>query len=162
MNEVTTLTHADDEGRARMVDVSNKDTTLRSAKATGTIGMAASTLDAIRTNSLKKGDVLSVARIAGIMAAKQTSSLIPLCHPVALTNISIDFNLDESIPGVRVAAEARTLDRTGIEMEALTAVTVALLTIYDMAKAIDRGMTIGAIELLEKTGGASGDWTRSG
>lgn len=158
---MTTLTHADDEGRARMVDVSNKETTLRSAKATGRIGMAASTLDAIRTNSLEKGDVLSVARIAGIMGAKQTSGLIPLCHPVALTDIKIDFALDDSIPGVRVDAEARTLDRTGIEMEALTAVTVALLTIYDMAKAIDRGMTINAIELLEKTGGASGDWTRS-
>lgn len=162
MNEVTTLTHADDEGRARMVDVSNKEMTLRMAKATGTIGMAASTLEAIRNNSIEKGDVLSVARIAGIMAAKQTSDLIPLCHTVALTNITIDFNLDVSIPGVRVDAEARTLDRTGIEMEALTAVTIALLTIYDMAKAIDRGMTIGAIELLEKTGGASGDWTRPG
>lgn len=162
MNEVTTLTHADDEGRARMVDVSSKETTLRMAKATGTIGMAASTLEAIRNNSIEKGDVLSVARIAGIMAAKQTSDLIPLCHTVALTNITIDFNLDVSIPGVRVDAEARTLDRTGIEMEALTAVAIALLTIYDMAKAIDRGMTIGAIELLEKTGGASGDWTRPG
>lgn len=145
-----------------MVDVSNKLPTLRSAKATGTIVMAASTLDAIRTNSLKKGDVLSVARVAGIMAAKKTADLIPLCHPVALTDISIEFALDDSIPGVRVDAEARTLDRTGIEMEALTAVTVALLTIYDMAKAMDRGMTITAVALLEKTGGASGDWTRSG
>ncbi len=159
---MTELTHADEEGRARMVDVSGKQPTQRSAVATGTIRMAASTLDAIQTNALKKGDVLSVARIAGIMAAKQTSSLIPLCHPLSLTDIRIEFSIDESLPGVRVEAHAQTLDRTGVEMEALTGAAIALLTIYDMAKAMDRAMTITGIGLLEKHGGASGDWTRSG
>lgn len=159
---MTELTHADEEGRARMVDVSGKQPTQRSAVATGTIRMAASTLDAIQTNALKKGDVLSVARIAGIMAAKQTSGLIPLCHPLSLTDIRIEFSIDESLPGVRVEAHARTLDRTGVEMEALTGAAIALLTIYDMAKAMDRAMTITGIGLLEKNGGASGDWTRSG
>ena len=159
---MTELTHADEEGRARMVDVSGKQPTQRSAVATGTIRMAASTLDAIQTNALKKGDVLSVARIAGIMAAKQTSGLIPLCHPLSLTDIRIEFSIDESLPGVRVEAHARTLDRTGVEMEALTGAAIALLTIYDMAKAMDRAMTITGIGLLEKHGGASGDWTRSG
>ena len=159
---MTELTHADEEGRARMVDVSGKQPTQRSAVATGTIRMAASTLDAIQTNALKKGDVLSVARIAGIMAAKQTSGLIPLCHPLSLTDIRIEFSIDESLPGVRVEAHARTLDRTGVEMEALTGAAIALLTIYDMAKAMDRAMTITGIGLLEKHGGASGDWTRPG
>jgi cyclic pyranopterin phosphate synthase len=122
--------------------------------------MAATTLDAIRTNSLKKGDVLSVARVAGIMAAKKTSELIPLCHPIALTDIGVEFTLDDSLPGVRVQTLARTMERTGVEMEALTAAAAALLTIYDMAKALDRGMTITSVALLEKSGGASGDWKR--
>jgi cyclic pyranopterin phosphate synthase len=154
------LTHVDETGRARMVDVSGKNPSARVAVATGAIRMAATTLDAIRTNSLKKGDVLSVARVAGIMAAKKTSELIPLCHPIALTDIGVEFTLDDSLPGVRVQTLARTMERTGVEMEALTAAAVALLTIYDMAKALDRGMTITSVALLEKSGGASGDWKR--
>ena len=154
------LTHVDETGRARMVDVSGKNPSERVAVATGAIRMAATTLDAIRTNSLKKGDVLSVARVAGIMAAKKTSELIPLCHPIALTDIGVEFTLDDSLPGVRVQTLARTMERTGVEMEALTAAAAALLTIYDMAKALDRGMTITSVALLEKSGGASGDWKR--
>lgn len=154
------LTHIDETGRARMVDVSGKNPSARVAIATGAIRMAATTLDAIRANSLKKGDVLSVARVAGIMAAKKTSELIPLCHPIALTDIGVEFTLDDSLPGVRVQTLARTMERTGVEMEALTAAAAALLTIYDMAKALDRGMTITSVALLEKSGGASGDWKR--
>ncbi len=154
------LTHIDDEGRARMVDVSGKIPSDRTAVAIGAIRMAQSTLDAIRTNGLKKGDVLAVARVAGIMAAKKTSDLIPLCHPLALTDIGVEFALDDSLPGIRVTTHASTHDKTGVEMEALTAASVALLTIYDMAKALDRGMMITEIALLEKKGGASGDWTR--
>ena len=157
---MTDLTHVDETGRARMVDVSGKNPSERVAVATGAIRMAATTLDAIRTNSLKKGDVLSVARVAGIMAAKKTSELIPLCHPIALTDIRVEFTLDDSLPGVRVQTLARTMERTGVEMEALTAAAAALLTIYDMAKALDRGMTITSVALLEKSGGASGDWKR--
>lgn len=154
------LTHVDETGRARMVDVSGKNPSARVAIATGAIRMAPTTLDAIRTNSLKKGDVLAVARVAGIMAAKKTSELIPLCHPIALTDIGVEFTLDDSLPGVRVQTLARTMERTGVEMEALTAAAAALLTIYDMAKALDRGMTITSVALLEKSGGASGDWKR--
>lgn len=152
------LTHTDESGHARMVDVSGKTPSQRIAIATGAIRMSATTLDAIRGNSLKKGDVLAVARVAGIMAAKKTSDLIPLCHPIALTDVGVEFTLDDALPGVQVQAHARTLERTGVEMEALTAVSVALLTIYDMAKALDRGMTITSVALLEKSGGASGDW----
>jgi cyclic pyranopterin phosphate synthase len=154
------LTHSDDAGRARMVDVSGKPPSHRIALATGAIRMAAATLNAIRGNSLRKGDVLAVARIAGIMAAKKTSETIPLCHPVALTDVGVEFTFDDALPGVRVQSHARTLDRTGVEMEALTAVSVALLTIYDMAKSVDRGMTITSIALLQKSGGAKGDWKR--
>jgi cyclic pyranopterin monophosphate synthase len=154
------LTHTDSSGRARMVDVTAKAESVRSAVASGAIRMAPSTLDAIRANSLKKGDVLVVARIAGIMAAKNTSGLIPLCHQIPLSDVGIEFTFDESLPGLRVQAFARTLAQTGVEMEALTAVSVALLTVYDMAKAIDRGMTITSIALLEKSGGQSGDWRR--
>jgi cyclic pyranopterin monophosphate synthase len=154
------LTHTDDSGTARMVDVSGKPVSTRAAIATGTIRMSATTLDAIRGNTLEKGDVLAVARIAGIMAAKKTSETIPLCHPIALTDIAVEFTLDDSLPGVRVQTFARTMERTGVEMEALNAAAVALLTIYDMAKGIDRGMTVTSIALLEKTGGASGDWKR--
>ena len=157
---MTDLTHVDETGRARMVDVSGKNPSERVAVATGAIRMAPTTLDAIRTNSLKKGDVLAVARVAGIMAAKKTSELIPLCHPIALTDIRVEFTLDDSLPGVRVQTLARTMERTGVEMEALTAAAAALLTIYDMAKALDRGMTITSVALLEKSGGASGDWKR--
>jgi cyclic pyranopterin phosphate synthase len=157
---MTKLTHADDSGRARMVDVGSKDTTVRIARATGAIRMNHSTLEVIRANGLKKGDVLAVARIAGIMAAKKTSELIPLCHPVAVSDVGVDFTLDDSLPGIRAESHARTVGQTGVEMEALTAVTVALLTVYDMAKAIDRGMTITGVALLEKRGGASGDFKR--
>lgn len=157
---MTRLTHTDDSGRARMVDVSAKNESVRSAVATGAIRMSPSTLDAIRNNSLKKGDVLGVARIAGIMAAKKTSDTIPLCHPIGLTDIQVEFTLDDSLPGVRVQTIARTIDKTGVEMEALNAAAVALLTIYDMAKAIDRGMSITSIALIEKSGGVSGTWKR--
>ena len=157
---MTRLTHTDDSGRARMVDVSSKSESVRSAVATGAIRMSPSTLDAIRNNSLKKGDVLGVARIAGIMAAKKTSETIPLCHPIALTDIQVEFTFDDSLPGVRVQTVARTIDKTGVEMEALTAAAVALLTIYDMAKAIDRGMSITSIALIEKSGGVAGTWKR--
>ena len=157
---MTRLTHTDESGRARMVDVSSKNESSRSAIATGAIRMSPTTLEAIRKNSLKKGDVLTVARVAGIMAAKKTSETIPLCHPIVLTDIQVEFTLDDSLPGIRVQALARTVERTGVEMEALHAASVALLTIYDMAKALDRGMSITSIALLEKSGGASGDWKR--
>jgi cyclic pyranopterin phosphate synthase len=143
-----------------MVDVSSKSPSSRIAVATGTIRMSPATLQAIRTNALKKGDVLSVARVAAIMAAKKTSETIPLCHPIVLTDIQVEFTLDDSLPGVRVQTLAKTVERTGVEMEALTAASVALLTIYDMAKALDRGMSITSIALLEKSGGASGDWKK--
>jgi cyclic pyranopterin phosphate synthase len=157
---MTELTHADEHGRAKMVDVSAKQPSARTAIASGTIRMAATTLDAIRANGLKKGDVLGVARIAAIMAAKRTAELIPLCHPIALTDVAVEFVLDDSLPGVRVQVTARTMERTGVEMEALTATSTALLTIYDMAKGLDRRMTISEILLLEKSGGSSGDWKR--
>lgn len=156
------LTHSDKEGNARMVDVGGKTPSERSAIATGTIRMSRSTLDAIRANVLRKGDVLGVARVAGIMAAKRTSDIIPLCHSLALTGVDLEFTLDDSLPGIHARANARTLDRTGVEMEALTAVSVALLTIYDMAKALDRGMIITEVALAEKRGGSSGDWKRDG
>ena len=157
---MTRLTHTDESGEARMVDVSAKSPSARVAIASGAIRMSGATLEAIRTDSIGKGDVLSVARIAGVMAAKKTSDVIPLCHPIALTDVQIDFTLDESLPGIRAQAIAKTVERTGVEMEALHAVSIALLTIYDMAKAIDRGMTITRIALQEKSGGASGDWKR--
>ena len=158
---MTDLTHTDESGRARMVDVSSKDPSARVAVATGALRMSAITLDAIRNNSLKKGDVLAVARVAGIMAAKNTASAIPLCHPVSLTDIGVEFTLDDSLPGIRVETHARTKGPTGVEMEALNAAAIALLTIYDMAKALDRGMTITSIALIEKSGGASGAWKRA-
>jgi cyclic pyranopterin phosphate synthase len=157
---MTRLTHTDDAGSARMVDVSDKHPSERFARAAGAIRMSSATLEAIKSNALKKGDVLAVARVAGIMAAKRTSETIPLCHPIVLTDIGIDFHLDDVLPGIRVQSHARTMDRTGVEMEALVAASVALLTIYDMAKGIDRGMTITEVALLEKTGGTSGDWRR--
>lgn len=158
---MTKLSHVDDSGNARMVDVSGKNSTTRVARAAGSIRMRQSTLDVIRANGLKKGDVIGVARVAGIMAAKKTAELIPLCHQIALSDVGVEFTLDDSLPGIRAESHARTTGQTGVEMEALTAVAVALLTIYDMAKALDRGMTITGIALLEKSGGASGDWTRS-
>lgn len=158
---MTRLSHVDESGSARMVDVAAKPDSSRAALATGSITMARETFEAIRENRIAKGDVLSVARIAGIMAAKRTAELIPLCHPVALTNAAVDLELDPLLPGVRVSASASTVGKTGVEMEALTAVATALLTIYDMAKALDRGMIIGEIALAEKSGGQSGDWKRA-
>ena len=155
------LTHVATSGEARMVDVSAKPETERRAVAEGVIRMRPETLEAIRANQVKKGDVLSVARVAGIMAAKRTAELIPLCHPVPLHDVQIEATAEDNLPGIRVIATARTVGRTGVEMEALTAVTVALLTIYDMAKAIDRGMQIGQIVLIEKSGGTRGDYARA-
>ncbi|MBV2147265.1 cyclic pyranopterin monophosphate synthase MoaC [Sphingobium sp. AS12] len=153
---MTGLTHLDADGAARMVDVSAKAVTAREAIASGRIEMIADAAAAIEQGLVKKGDVLAVARVAGIMAAKRTADLIPLCHPIALSAVNIDFDLDEV--GVTVTATARTAGQTGVEMEALTAASVALLTIYDMAKAIDRGMIIGNVRLIAKSGGKSGDW----
>jgi len=154
------LTHIDAEGRARMVDVGEKAETARTASAEGFIRMTLETLNAIEQNALSKGDALAAARIAGIMAAKRTAELIPLCHPIALTDIGVDLEPDRSLPGLRVTAWASTRGRTGVEMEALAAVTVALLTIYDMAKGLDRGMEISGVRVTEKRGGRSGDWKR--
>ncbi|MEO7691859.1 MAG: cyclic pyranopterin monophosphate synthase MoaC [Sphingomonas sp.] len=150
------LTHLDEAGAAHMVDVSGKQVTTREAVATGRITMSPEAATAIRTGTALKGDVLAVARVAGIMAAKKTAELIPLCHPLPLTKVAIDLAVDES--GVTATATAATDAKTGVEMEALTAVSVTLLTIYDMAKAIDKAMTITGIRLLTKTGGKSGDW----
>jgi cyclic pyranopterin phosphate synthase len=155
------LSHLDSTGQAKMVDVSGKEVTARYARATGNIRMKPQTLEAIRRNSLAKGDVLSVARVAGILAAKRTWELIPLCHSLPLSDVQVDFTLDEALPGIRCEAVARTNAQTGVEMEAITAVAISLVTIYDMAKAIDKDMSICDISLQEKTGGKSGSWKRS-
>jgi cyclic pyranopterin phosphate synthase len=152
------LTHLDARGAARMVDVGDKPETERVAVASGMVIMLPATLRLIREGALKKGDVLTIARIAGIMAAKRTSELIPLCHPIALTKIDVDLALDEGASAVRITATAKTRGQTGVEMEALTAVSVAALTIYDMAKAVDREMRLTEIRLLEKHGGVHGDY----
>ena len=152
------LTHLDEKGVARMVDVGAKPETERVAVASGTVFMKASTLDLIKQGALKKGDVLSIARIAGIMAAKKTSDLIPICHPISLTHLDVDLTLDAEASAVRIIASARTTGKTGVEMEALTAVSVAALTVYDMAKAVDREMRLSDIRLLEKHGGKHGDY----
>jgi len=152
------LTHIGANGEARMVDVSDKAATDRVAIAEGRVRMAAPTLTAILAGDAKKGDVIGAARIAGIMAAKKTADLIPLCHPVGLTKVSVDIAPDQALPGLTVRAEARCMGQTGVEMEAMTAVSVACLTIYDMAKAIDRGMSIESVKLIEKRGGKSGLW----
>jgi cyclic pyranopterin phosphate synthase len=152
------LTHVSGDGTAGMVDVGDKEITTRTATASGAVVMSAATLELILAGNAKKGDVVAAARIAGIMAAKRTSDLIPLCHPLALTKISVDIEPDRSLPGLRVIAFAKLDGKTGVEMEALTAVAVACLTIYDMAKAADRGMRITDIRLEEKTGGRSGEW----
>ncbi|MBN9062355.1 MAG: molybdenum cofactor biosynthesis protein C [Rhizobiales bacterium 65-9] len=152
------LTHLDETGKADMVDVSAKPATDRVAVAEGCVVMRRETLDLIRAGDVKKGDVAGVARIAGIMAAKRTHELIPLCHPLLLTKIAVDCAFDETLPGVRVTATAKVSGQTGVEMEALTAVSVTCLTIYDMAKAADRGMRIDGVRLIEKSGGASGAW----
>lgn len=151
------LTHLDESGAARMVDVGSKPVTAREAVAAGRITMSREAAAAIRAGSVKKGDVLATARIAGIMAAKKTAGLIPLCHPLPLTRVVVDLAPDET--GVTVTATAATEGKTGVEMEALTAASVALLTLYDMAKALDKAMIIGDIRLLSKKGGKSGDWS---
>ena len=152
------LTHFDPQGQAHMVDVSAKAETHRVARATGTIRMQPATLALIREGTAKKGDVIGVARIAAIQAAKRTSDLIPLCHPLPITRVAVEFELDEAASSVRCTAQVETLGRTGVEMEALTAVQVGLLTVYDMCKAADRGMVMDGIRVLEKHGGKSGDW----
>jgi cyclic pyranopterin phosphate synthase len=152
------LTHFDAQGQAHMVDVGDKASTRRRALASGRIEMLAATRALIESGSAKKGDVLGVARLAGIMAAKKTSDLIPLCHPLALTRVTVSFELDHATHSVVCKASAETMGPTGVEMEALTAVQVALLTIYDMCKAVDRGMTINGVTLLEKHGGKSGSF----
>ncbi|WP_159585842.1 cyclic pyranopterin monophosphate synthase MoaC [Chelativorans xinjiangense] len=161
-DEKSGLTHLAADGRAEMVDVGAKDDTARTAVAAGAVTMAPQTLRAILAGDAKKGDVIAVARLAGIMAAKKTHDLIPLCHPLALTKIAVDIAPDEALPGLRVEATARVTGKTGVEMEALTAVSIACLTIYDMAKALDKGMVIGEVHLKEKTGGRSGAWRAQG
>jgi cyclic pyranopterin monophosphate synthase len=154
---MTKLTHLDESGAAHMVDVSAKADTVREAIAEGRITMSAGALAAIREGSAKKGDVLATARIAGIMAAKKTAELIPLCHPLMLSKVSVDFAFEND--GIRATALVRLTGQTGVEMEAMTAASVALLTIYDMAKALDKGMVISGVRLLSKSGGKSGAWT---
>ncbi len=157
---MTKLTHLAAAGEVHMVDVSEKPATERSARAAGRVSMRKDTLDLALSGNAKKGDVFAAARIAGIVAAKKTADLIPLCHPLALTHISVDVEPDAAPPGIKVSARAKTAGQTGVEMEALTAVAVACLTIYDMLKAADRDMRIEAIELVEKTGGKSGAFRR--
>lgn len=157
---MTQLTHVDESGKARMVDVSGKAVTERVARARGAITMGASTLELIRGNQIAKGDVLGVARVAGIMAAKRTSELVPLCHPIGLSDVQVELSLDESLPGVRVEVTAKTAAQTGVEMEAIVGVSVSLVTLYDMVKGVDMHMEIGQISVVEKRGGKSGDWVR--
>jgi len=157
---MATLTHIDAAGEAHMVDVGDKAETVRIARAEGFVRMAAETLDLILAGNAKKGDVIGTARLAGIMAAKQTANLIPLCHPLMLTKVGVEIREDRALPGLRIEAVAKLTGRTGVEMEALTAVSVACLTIYDMTKAADREMEIGGIRLMEKSGGRSGDYRR--
>lgn len=152
------LTHFDPQGQAHMVDVADKAETKRLAIAHGSIRMQAETLAVITAGNAKKGDVLGIARIAAIQGAKRTSDLIPLCHPIPLTKVAVEFNIDQALNTVHCQVSSETVGRTGVEMEALTAASVALLTIYDMCKAMDRGMVISEIKLLEKLGGKSGHW----
>ncbi|MFO6447389.1 cyclic pyranopterin monophosphate synthase MoaC [Erythrobacter sp. NE805] len=154
---MTKLTHLDETGAARMVDVGGKPATQRRAVASGRITMSPEALAAIRAGNAPKGDVLATARIAGIMAAKRTGELIPLCHPLGLEAVTVDFAFEDT--AIRVTAAASLTGKTGVEMEAMTAASIALLTIYDMAKAIDKGMVISEVRLIAKTGGKSGDWT---
>lgn len=154
------LSHLDDRGKARMVDVGGKPVTERTAEADGSVRMSQEAFELVAGNAIEKGDVLTVAKIAGTMAAKRTGELIPLCHPLGLDHAVVDLTLDASLPGVRVRASAKLNGRTGVEMEALTAVAVACLTVYDMVKAVDRGMVIEDVRLVSKTGGTRGDWRR--
>lgn len=158
---MSSFTHIDDKGRVRMVDVTDKKPTVRTATAGGTVYMKPETLAMIENQEVKKGNVLETARIAGIMAAKKTSELIPMCHPLKLTHVQVDFEADASNHSIGINASVRTIDQTGVEMEALTAVSAAALTIYDMCKSYDREMTISGIRLLEKTGGKSGTFKRN-
>jgi cyclic pyranopterin phosphate synthase len=155
---VSKLTHIGEDGSARMVDVSAKAATKRVARAEGCVRMKAATLALIRSGEAKKGDVLGTARIAGIMAAKRSHELIPLCHPLQISAVAVELCIDDKLPGVRVTGSVTTTGQTGVEMEALTAVSIACLTIYDMVKAADRGMVIENVRLLEKSGGTSGEW----
>ena len=157
---MTKLTHLDESGRARMVDVSGKAATARAASAIGTLTCRPETLDQVRAGTAPKGGVVRTAELAGIMAAKRTAELIPLCHPLPLTKVEVRVEIDDALPGFRLASEARTNGVTGVEMEALTAVSVACLTLFDMLKAIDRTMVIGGIEVTAKSGGKLGDWRR--
>jgi cyclic pyranopterin phosphate synthase len=154
------LSHVDRTGQARMVDVSAKDTTERLARATGVISMSPEALNAVRKNEVEKGDVLAVARVAGVMAAKRTADLIPLCHPLMLTDVQVVAEIDDTVPGIRVESTVRTAGKTGVEMEAIVAVSVTLVTVYDMCKSLDKSMVISGIGLAEKTGGRSGTWKR--
>jgi len=154
------LSHVDDSGRARMVDVSGKESTARIATATGSLTCKPETLEHVRTGGAPKGSVIQTAELAGIMGAKRTAELIPLCHPLPLTKVAIQIEIDDALPGFRVNSEARTEAATGVEMEALTAVSVACLTLFDMLKAVDRTMVIGGIEVTSKTGGKSGSWRK--
>lgn len=154
------LSHLDEAGRARMVDVGDKPVTERTAEAEGTVRMSLEAFELVAANAVKKGDVLTVAEIAGTLAAKRTGELIPLCHPLGLDHVAVEASLDAGLPGVRVRATAKARGRTGVEMEALTAVAVACLTVYDMAKALDRGMVVDDVRLVAKTGGTRGDWRR--
>lgn len=157
---MSALSHVDREGRARMVDVAGKPVTARAAVAEGAVRMSRAAYDAVAQGTAVKGDVLAAAELAGTMAAKRTAELIPLCHPLPLDLVTVEASLDESLPGVRVRAVAKAVARTGVEMEALTAASVACLTVYDMAKSADRGMEILELRLVEKSGGKSGDWHR--
>ena len=152
------LTHFDAEGQAHMVDVAGKAPTHRVARARGTIRMQPATLALIAGGQAKKGDVIGIARVAAIQATKRTAELVPLCHPLPITHVAVDFEIDAASSAVHCTAQVETLGRTGVEMEALTAVQIGLLTVYDMCKAVDRGMVMGDIRLLEKRGGKSGDW----
>jgi cyclic pyranopterin monophosphate synthase len=156
------LTHVDEQGRVRMVDVSSKPESQRTAVAEGTIRMSAEAFELVADHAIPKGDVLAVAEVAGTMAAKRTGELIPLCHPLGLDLVEVEARLDRELPGVRVRATTRVTGRTGVEMEALTAVSVACLTVYDMVKSVDREMSINEVRLLSKSGGTRGDWRRPG
>lgn len=156
---MTGLTHLDGEGRARMVDVGDKPVTTRQAEARGELRCLPETLAAVRAGTTPKGSVIATAELAGVMAAKRTADLIPLCHPLALTKVAVEIAIDDALPGFTLRAEVRTSGQTGVEMEALTAVSVGALTLFDMLKAVDKTMTIGAIRVTAKSGGRSGDWT---
>lgn len=161
-NGPDSLSHLDESGAAKMVDVGEKDVTARKARAEAWVSMSSGTFELITSGSLPKGDVFATARIAGINAAKRTAELIPLCHPIRLDSVEVDFHIDEGLSRVRVDALARATDRTGVEMEALVAAGIAALTIYDMCKAVERGVEITSLRLVYKSGGKSGTWNREG